>query len=142
MKILNNKKPNIGVVDDDFAVINYIINELDERFNPYLFTWTDYGGDNYSTFREYIENKNLDMFIIDVNLPDVSGFEVGENIRKVLGSRVPIIYISSDLENMKFMERKAVNIFLKKPLKANELISAIDYLSEFIEERSRIRVAI
>jgi len=131
---------NIGVIEDDYDVIHYIINELDKSYNPFIFSWSEYDDDDYGSFRRYIESSKIDLFLIDVNLPGVSGFEVANNLYKARGEKVPIIYMSVDHTYKDVMTKNYPNLFLNKPLNSEDLNVAVDFMIEFAQGKDRVAI--
>ena len=68
---------------------------------------------------KYIGNPQIDMFLLDVKLPDGSGFDICRKIRK--SSEVPVIFLTScDNE-----EEIVMGLDITKPFYTKELLSRI-----------------
>lgn len=68
-------------------------------------------------------SEHVDLLILDVNLPDMEGFDVLQEIRKV--SKVPVIMLTvraSDRDKVKGLEMGADD-YLAKPFSAFELVA-------------------
>ncbi|MBP7864574.1 MAG: two-component system response regulator CreB [Acidobacteria bacterium] len=80
-------RQRILVVEDESAVVDPIVYVLRaEGFDP---AWAATGGEA----RRSLAEGGVALVILDVGLPDVSGFELCKEIRK--GSDVPVIFLTS-----------------------------------------------
>lgn len=80
-------KPRILIVDDEPAIVDTIQYALEtENFDTVCFFS---GGPVLSFFRE----QAADLVILDVGLPDMSGFDLCREIRKT--SAVPVIFLTA-----------------------------------------------
>ncbi len=70
--------------------------------------------------------ENYDMLILDVTLPDGSGFEVCERVRKQ-GSRIPIIFLTASDEEVSVIRGldSGGDDYITKPFRLGELCSRI-----------------
>ena len=76
---------------------------------------------------EYIDKNFYDLYIIDINIPKVSGLEVLKYIRqKDLITPVIIITASLELENLKTAYKNGCDEYIKKPFYLEELEIKID----------------
>ncbi|MFN3412379.1 MAG: response regulator [Exilispira sp.] len=141
-------KFKIVMVDDNWEICELfktIIQNL-EMFEVFSF-------DKGQRFLEYIEENNYDIAIIDIDLPDISGYDLIKIIRNEMKNYVPIIVISAFddfMHKIKALELgaddyiiKPVNIF-EVVIKMNNLLKRQSYLSELnkreaiIEEKAEI----
>ena len=85
----NTKKPDrphrVLLVDDDPALRKALAKRL-EVHGMEIFT-AGCGSDAISTFEE----KQADMVVLDVNMPDIDGFEVCQKIKAIRD--VPVIFV-------------------------------------------------
>ncbi|MGF7046985.1 DNA-binding response OmpR family regulator [Paenibacillus sp. DS2015] len=83
--------PNILIVEDDIALNHGIVLSLKQDSFVFIQAFT------VKQAREYLNNSQVDLIILDVNLPDGNGFDLCQEIRK--NSAVPIIFLTAnDLE--------------------------------------------
>ncbi len=141
-------KFKIAMVDDNWEICELfktIIQNL-EMFEVISF-------DKGYRFLEYIEDNQYDIAIIDIDLPDISGYEIIKEIRNEHQNYVPIIVISAfdDFPHkIKALELgaddyiiKPVNIF-EVVIKMNNLLKRQSYLLELnkreviIQEKAEI----
>ncbi|MFT4778573.1 MAG: signal transduction histidine kinase/DNA-binding response OmpR family regulator [Flavobacteriales bacterium] len=79
---------------------------------------------------EKMTNQNFDLILMDIDMPDLSGQQTTEKIKKMLnGQEAPVIIGMSELPNA--VERKAclnsgMDDYLPKPLDADELNAKIN----------------
>lgn len=73
-------------------------------------------------------NGKYDLLILDVSLPDGSGFEVCQKVRQV--SKVPIIFLTASDEEMNIVTGLEIggDDYITKPFKLGVLISRINAL--------------
>lgn len=85
-----------------------------------------YESENGSKSLEIIkENNNIDLILLDINLPDINGFDLFEQIKKY---NIPTIFLTAnDLEVsiVKGLDMGAYD-YITKPFKTRELISRIN----------------
>jgi len=114
------------VVDDDFHVcdsVSKMLKEIGMRSE-----WTTSGREAvYRAQMAYEEGDAYHTYIIDWQMPELSGVETARKIRSVVGNDAPIIILTaydwSDIEE----EAKAagVTVFCAKPLFMSDLKSAL-----------------
>ena len=68
------------------------------------------------------DNEEFDLFVIDINLPNVNGLDIVSHIRtKDISTPIIIITASLELENIKTAYKNGCNEYLKKPFYLEEL---------------------
>lgn len=133
----------IVMVDDNWEICELfktIIQNL-EMFDVISF-------DKGYRFLEYVEENPYDIAIIDIDLPDISGYEIIKKIRNEQQNYVPIIVISAfeDFSHkIKALELgaddyiiKPVNIF-EVVIKMNNLLKRQSYLCELNKRETIIQ---
>jgi DNA-binding response OmpR family regulator len=107
---------DILLVEDDIQLNKTIVSFL-ELHNDHVTSVTD-GMEAINT----IDRENFDFFIIDINLPHISGLELTSYIREKYPS-VPIIIITASLEVNNFIDafESGCNEYIKKPFHLKEL---------------------
>jgi len=78
------------------------------------------GKDAIKTFKK--QKEKIDLIIIDLNIHDMSGFELAEKLRGI-SSDCKIIS-KSGVES----ENKNINLHLKKPFRKDKLISFLEQI--------------
>lgn len=114
---------NVLIIDDDIIQIEIIKNVLIKHGYD-----VDSATDAQSGIKTTIETMP-DIIILDINLPDKSGFEVCKEIKNTpQTTEIPVIFITA-LEGIDYatqsFECGAVD-FIRKPVHANELLARIN----------------
>lgn len=128
----------ILVVDDEESLTDLISSAL--RFAGYRVRSK---GDGMSALRA-IKSHSFDLVVLDVNLPDLDGFEVCRRIRRD-GIQVPVIFLTArdEIDDMRVGFRQGGDDYLTKPFSLEELglrIEALLRRSGGPAETSRISV--
>ena len=79
---------------------------------------------------KYMENNNFDLVITDIQMPELDGLALIDEIRKI-NTDVPIVIISAfgqESMSRKALEKGAVKI-LHKPFESRQLFEVIDQFS-------------
>jgi len=68
-------------------------------------------------------NKNYDLYILDVNVPDTNGFDVLSSLREA-GDETPTIYITAltDISSITKGFQVGADDYIKKPFDPEELL--------------------
>ncbi len=106
----------ILVVEDDVDIHNFIKKVLEKE--------------NYEVISEYLgrdidlllENNNIDLVLLDLMLPDISGEEILKKIKDI-----PVIVISAKIasEDKVNVLSNGANDYITKPFDVNELLARI-----------------
>ncbi|MEA1915091.1 MAG: response regulator transcription factor [Campylobacterota bacterium] len=126
-----NKK--ILLLEDDIALNQTIaayFEELDYDIVPVY--------DGYSA-QDAIYENNFDLFLLDVNVPDINGFELLKSVREE-GVTTPAIYITS-LNAMVDLEQgydSGCDDYIRKPFALKELLIRVETIlkREFFHQNS------
>lgn len=110
---------NLLIVEDDITIRQGLKFYLEqENFNVMS---VEFASDAIKT----ISNNHIDLILLDVNLPDMNGFELFKEIKKI--KDIPIIFLTAnDLEVsiVRGLDMGADD-YITKPFKARELVSRI-----------------
>ena len=110
---------NILIVEDEPAIADNIRYALEtEGFNT---TWVSIGQDGLAQFQQ----ENITLIILDVGLPDMSGFDFCKQVRK--SSQVPIIFLtarSDEIDRVVGLELGADD-YVPKPFSPRELSARV-----------------
>ena len=114
---------NILLIEDDSILNETIVNYLKIKGNK--LTSLDDGGDAIKV----IDKSNFDLYIIDINIPQINGLEIVKYIRqKDLQTPIIMITASMELANVKSAYRNGCDDYLKKPFYLEELEIRINKL--------------
>lgn len=129
------------VVDDDFHVcdsVSKMLKQISMRAE-----WTTSGREAaYRAQMAYEEGDAFHTYIIDWQMPEISGVETARRIRSVVGSDAPIIILTaydwSDIEE----EAKAAGVtaFCAKPLFMSDLKAALLAANNLIDNEEEVAV--
>jgi len=110
-------KPRILIVEDEPSISDNIEIALEEEGYRHVVVRTASDALNSIT--------DIDLVVLDIGLPDRSGFEVAQEIRRT--SRIPIIFLTargSEIDRVSGLELGADD-YLVKPFSIRELIARI-----------------
>lgn len=139
--ILNFKKTNeiaalesVGIeLDHDIKHINVLVVE-DMPLNQLLIKTLldDFGFDrdivdNGKIAIERLKTKSYDIILMDLQMPEMNGFEATEYIRNTLRSRTPIIALTADVTSADLAKSSAVGMddYVAKPIDEKVLYQKI-----------------
>jgi PAS domain S-box-containing protein len=76
---------------------------------------------------EKLQSKSFDIILMDLQMPEMNGFEATEYIRNTLHSKIPIIALTADVTTVDLAKCKAVgmNDYIAKPVDERLLFSKI-----------------
>ncbi|MDZ4723996.1 MAG: sigma-54 dependent transcriptional regulator [candidate division Zixibacteria bacterium] len=122
---------NILLVDDDKDVSRSLANLFDS--DKFHFNFLEDGSD---VSRFLSSNNDVDLVMLDVNLPTMSGLDVLKQIRKHL-DQVPVIMISGFVSTENAMEamREGAYEYLTKPFEIEKLIDTVNKACGFVASR-------
>ena len=87
---------------------------------------------------EKLESTNFDIILMDLQMPEMNGFEATEYIRNTLKSRIPIIALTADVTTADLTKCKAVgmNDYISKPVDEKLLYNKILSLVKRSDQQS------
>jgi DNA-binding response OmpR family regulator len=112
----------ILLVDDDQDIADYLQSNLSLRGFHVDHLLSGIG------CLEYIKNHDIDLILLDCNMPDMSGLEVLEELRAVHSPSVlPVIMVTSltDTKNVVEALGKGCNDYITKPVNIETVIARI-----------------
>ncbi len=113
---------NILLVDDDQSLSRSLAN----LFDPKRFKF-EFLGDGTNVSKIVADNRNLDLVMLDVNLPTMSGLNVLKQIKEV-NEDIPVIVISGSVSTENAIEaiREGAYEYLTKPFEIERLIETVN----------------
>jgi len=124
------------VIEDDIQLNTTVSDFL--RDNGYDVT-SHYDGDD--SIKE-IDSTEYDLYVIDINIPNINGLEIVKYIRqKDLYSPIIIITASIELESFKTAFGHGCNEYIKKPFYLEELEIRINNLLNKQNETNIIKIS-
>ena len=117
--------PTLLVVDDDRSTRHLVTRAFEETAFD-----VETAGDVEEAL-EIIRSKSIDVVLLDIELPEISGFEAFDKIR-ALDSKLPVIYITGGGTSNTAIEAMKLGAFdyVLKPLDVGLLRSLVDKASE------------
>lgn len=114
---------NILLIEDDTQMKDFIVDYLkDFNYNCNAFE------NAKDVLQELEKNKNYDIVILDLMLPDIDGFDLFKKIKNILD--IPIIISSArgDIGNKIHGFELGADDYLSKPYEPRELVLRIEYI--------------
>jgi two-component system KDP operon response regulator KdpE len=117
---------NILVIDDDENMLDYIINAFRIGW-PEAHVTTAVLGQEGLTFAN---NQPQDIALVDLGLPDITGFEVITSLRKF--SEIPVVVISAREEEREIIKALGLGAdeYVTKPFGQLELVARVRALTK------------
>jgi len=131
-------KAKVLLLEDDLTLNDTIVEYLED--NNFEVTPT-YDGEEAS---DIIYEQNFDIFLLDVNVPHINGFELLKDKRSQ-GVKTPAIYITS-LDSMDSLEdgyKSGCDDYIRKPFSLKELLFRIETILKrnfFHETNTKIKI--
>lgn len=119
---MNNEKRKILMIDDD-EDLSFIISEMLSSYG-YAVTCATTGEEAFSM----LSKETFHLLLLDINLPDETGFELCTELRKV--STVPVIFASARTSEEDRVTGFDIggDDYLPKPYSMKELLSRVNAL--------------
>ena len=112
-------KNNILIIEDESSIADTICYAL--QTESFLVEWKNLGKEGIA----YLKTNSIDLVILDVGLPDISGFEVCKAIRSF--SDVPIIFLTARKEELDRVVGLEIggDDYVVKPFSPRELVARV-----------------
>ena len=123
MKAATDHNATILVVDDEESLTDLVSSAL--RFAGYTVSTEDNGFDALRAIKE----RSPDLVVLDVNMPEMDGFEVCRRLRRD-GNMVPVIFLTArdEIDDKRAGFRQGGDDYLTKPFSLEELGLRIEAL--------------
>ena len=111
---------HILIVEDDRTIAESITFVLEQ--DSFSCQWFDNGGDAL----DYVENNAVDLMLLDVGLPDMSGFDVLRKLR--IKSNLPVVIISArddESDQVLALEGLGANGYITKPFSPRLVVAHV-----------------
>ena len=111
---------HILIVEDDRTIAESIIFILEQ--DSFSCQWFDNGHDAL----DYVDNNAVDLILLDVGLPDMSGFDVLRKIR--IKSDLPVVIISArddESDQVLALEGLGANGYITKPFSPRLVVANV-----------------
>jgi len=117
----NNYAVKILAVDDMPESLSFIGNVLKNHFKVLRVT-------NGVTALKVLNTQKIDLVILDINMPDMTGYELANSIRKISDyAKTPIIFLSgnSSREHVLKAKQAGASDYLIKPASYDALLTSV-----------------
>ncbi|MDC0933776.1 response regulator [Arcobacteraceae bacterium] len=123
------------IVEDDESTVTYLSHLLEDIFDDIIIA-----NDGLEAL-EYYKKEHIDLIITDINMPNMDGIQLIENIRK-RDSEISIIILSSHNESHFLMKgiELGVNGYILKPVNVDGLLRTLMNTIETINLRIKVDV--
>ncbi len=127
-------------------MINILLLEDDELFSLSLIDYLEEFAEvnithasNSNTMLELIYENRYDLYLLDINLPDINGLDLLKDIRNAT-DETPTIFLTSykDKDTLKQGFENGADDFLTKPFDMDELILRINSLMKRVKKQNHI----
>lgn len=110
-------KYNILLIDDELSTLTHLIDFLSDFYEVSAC-------DNSETFFDLIEKKSFDLFLLDINMPGMTGLEICKVLKENKKFKyIPIIFVTafSDIAKIENSFSLGAADYVIKPFKLQEL---------------------
>lgn len=127
---------NILVVEDNDITRRSLVKTIQANFTSFKICEAATG----KKANELLEKNYFDMFLLDIELPDLSGMEIAQNIRGLERYQfVPIVFITTHITLLpKALHDYHCYDFIEKPFKMEKVIEIIQGLRNGIGKEEAI----
>lgn len=136
MKDMEAEKYKILIVDDVPKNIQIVANNLQGEGYQMAFA------QNGTTALEMAENKNFDLILLDIMMPDMDGFAVCERLKRSPRTReVPVIFLTAkaDSESIVHGFEAGAMDYVTKPFNGTELLARVRTHLELYRSRQALK---
>jgi two-component system, OmpR family, catabolic regulation response regulator CreB len=112
-------KPTILIIEDEAAIVDNIVYAL--KTEGFATLWCSTGREGLET----VKNREIELVILDVGLPDINGFELFKDLKKV--RNLPVIFLtarSEEIDRVVGLEIGADD-YVTKPFSPRELTARV-----------------
>lgn len=124
--------PQILIVEDEAAIADTLVYAL--QAEGFATHWSSLGGEALML----LENGTFDLAILDVGLPDISGFEVCKRLRRF--SELPVIFLtarSEEIDRVVGLEIGADD-YVVKPFSPREVAARVKAILKRVAPREAL----
>lgn len=114
----------ILLLEDDFMLSELISDFLSKSYQVKI-------AYNSRDALKLIDDEKFDIYIFDINLPDISGLDLLKNLREC-SNKTPTIFISAyhDMHSLQTAFANGASDYIKKPFDLEELKLRLDHIIE------------
>jgi len=119
---ISNTRKKIVYVDD----MNYNLISFKKGLSKY---YEIYLGESAAHLYKIMENITPDLIILDVNMPDIDGYEIIKELKNNEEySKIPVIFLTSNIDREDVVKGLSLGAsdYLLKPFNADKLVESIE----------------
>jgi two-component system, sensor histidine kinase and response regulator len=134
---LMNEIPEILIVDDNPENLQVLGKQLQEKNYSVEFAIDG------KTALSWIDSKEFDLILLDINMPGMSGFEVCQQIRaNPQFNNLPVIFLSADNDRESILKgfEMGGQDYITKPFDSRELLARIRTHVELKKSMARLEI--
>ena len=121
-------KKNILVVDDEAMNVEFI--EIALKDEP---QYNIYSAKNGHEALEIIENASIDIILLDIQMPDMDGFEVYRRLREKTDAPIVFMSVNKDFESIQKATDLGSDDYIVKPFLPKALVEILHSVVQNIE---------
>ena len=123
------KNYNLLYVEDDLIAIDSILYFIEKKFDKVFIANTG------AEALEIINNNTIDIFLLDINIPDINGLQLAKKIRD-MNIDAPILFLTAHSEKEKLFKAIELKVhgYLVKPLDVSKLILSLDTIIDELNQ--------
>ena len=117
---------SILAADDDrdiLALVEFVLKREGHRVTP--------AGDGEAALRHALE-EDFDLLVLDVRMPNLTGYEVTERLRASGRPRVPVLLVSASVQDAEVTRgfEAGADDYIRKPFSPRELVERVRTLAQ------------
>ncbi|MBF0432928.1 MAG: response regulator [Fibrobacteria bacterium] len=127
------KKKTVLIVDDDKIIRTNLEKEVKRNFYHTLIA------EDGTSALELFNNNDVDILLLDVNLPDMNGLDVLEQVKKIKPETEVIVITGFGTQDVaiRSLRRGAID-YIEKPINTDGLAAALGRAQEKINEKEEL----
>lgn len=125
------KKYNLLYVEDDIETIDDVVYFIKEKFKKI------YIANDGKEALELFNTNDIDLLLLDINIPHINGLQLTEIIRKK-NSQIPILFLTAYSEKDKLLKAIDLQIhgYILKPLNITELTTSLQKIIDLLDQKN------
>ncbi len=125
---------SILVIDDERDFCDFLTSSLEDLYDVE-------GGTNGEDALALFEQRMHDIVLLDINLPDIDGYEICKKIKKKSKKDALVLFISGHdtLEERLRAYEHGGDDFISKPVQIKELVAKIKTLEQYKKSKKKLK---
>jgi len=129
-----------AICDDESAVLDYLYAQISKEFK---WQGADIHIDKFTSGKDFLNAHNaepFDVVFLDIDMPEISGFEIAEQIKDIVETLIVFVTLHDELvfSSLKFRPFR----FIRKEYLDNELPETLEsIITEITKKKSSVKFA-